>query len=389
MNAMKPNRWILGGLALVAASAPAQDFANTPVALLVTEAKLAEYGRGKVLGYFPKAELSRDPVRRTRGFFVFDNDEQRFERSQIPMQIEFRRASKEFDPQKKELRPVRDAASTFSVATDAFLGKLATLLSAENVTLPANLVPTAPFDKLETFTETTSRRWYLRPAKDARKDAFDPDVPHSVVAVLGERNAIEKLRESFTKHPETAGVALYRHSYVDQPVTLALYKLRSGGKATYVRNVEGIHFVRHRDVTAPGGRIVVPRGETEAAWNVTVPALELKTDEARITVEASVLLRNLVAPALRGDAKEDPELECVVPDEGDTPSPCSLPKGGAMRVQGTIAPDRPLKFIVEKKVEGSAADAFRAMYRVEVHFGATVSKKDGAVPPPVPKKENP
>lgn len=358
--------------------APAQDFANTPIAILVTEAKLSEYGRGKVLGYFPAAALSRDPVRRTRGFFVFDTDEQRFERSQIAMQIQFQRGEQKFDAEKKGLETTKEASSSYSVATDAFLGKLATLLAdmPEKVTLPANLVPSKGFDALETFTDTTPRRWYLRPAKDAEKKTFDADVAHSVTVDIGSRSSIEKLRDSFTKDPAAGALRTYQHHYVDQPITMQFFKLRSGGAAVRAGNTGGIHFVRHRDTTAAGGRIVVPRGDNEAASTYAAPAMEIKPDGAKLTIAADVLLKNIVAPSLRGDDAADPKLACVLPEEGDAPSACMQPKEGPVRVSGEMSPGKPLVFIVEKIVEGSAPDAFRAMYRVEMHFGANVPKKD-------------
>lgn len=365
----------LAALGVLAAQAEAQDYENTPIAVLVTEAKLGEYGRGKVLGWFPAAAIAREPVRRNRGILVLDTDEQRFERAQVPLTAQFQRGEQEFDEGQKKLRTVRESTLSYSVAPDAFLGKLGTLVAEAKEALPTGLVPTTPFEKLEGFTETTPRRWYLRPAKGADKKTFDPDVPQSVVIDLGNRNALEKLRDTFTKDPVAGAVAVYQHHYVDQPVTLHLYRLRAGANATHARTVSGVHFVRHRDATAAGGRIVVPQGEGTPDWTASIERLELKDGGASVTVAAATMLDSLVAPALRGDAAKAPKLECVVPEDGDAASPCVVGKDGQARIEGSLAPDKPLTFVVEKKIEGNDPNAFATLYRIELHWGANAPKR--------------
>ncbi len=370
MGSSKWKRVVSVAAAAVAGVATAQDFADTQIGIVVTEAKLVEYGRGRVVGNFPAAVLSRDPVRRTKGYLVFDSDEQRFQRSQIPLQILFSRGEQTFDPASRDLKITKDATLTYSVTEEAMLGKLTSLLADNQVKLATNLVPTKPFDRLETFTETAPRLWYLRQTKEAGKKEFDVDVPLSVAIDLGQRKSIETLHEAWTKDPKAGALAIYQHHYVDQAISFQLHKLRPGQPATKLRGVSGVHLVRHRDGTAPGGRIVVPKGEEEAAWTTPLPKLELATNKVTIAADAGVVIKNLVVPTIRGDAKEEPKLECLVPDEENETSACRKQKDGGIHIEGNIGPEKPLVFIVEKIIEGAEPGAYRDMYRVEMHLGA-------------------
>src|SRR5262249_43783985 len=146
------------------------------------------FGQGKVLGYFPAALISRDPLRRTLGSFIFDSSEQRVKSSQVPLSIKFERGKKQLDEKSGVWTTITPDKFEYSVKTDLFLDKLRAQLAENQVELPANLTPTSAFDRLDQFAGTEARSWYL----------LRPESEESIQVELGNRAYLEEVHQRLT-----------------------------------------------------------------------------------------------------------------------------------------------------------------------------------------------
>ncbi len=345
----------LTGALILSFSISAQDFSEDTAAVLVTEAGLAEYGKGRVLGYFPNALISRDPLRRTRGYFIFDSDAQRFEKTQIPLQITFERGTRVLDEATKEWKEVTPETFTYALATDVFLTKLRALMAESKTTIGTGFLPTSPFDGLKSIAkETPVSRYLLKQGSEI-----------SYLVEIGDRGVLETKHRALTLPEPASQVAIYHQHFRSLSLQMQLYKLRPGQRPSNPRLIKGLVLARHRHEAMTEGRLVVNYGGQVAPWTMLLNKLTFDGGSASFSMPAAAFLQNIVAPLLT--EKGVPlKLDCVIGDVEDETA-CKKAEGGAYSIEGKLGSGETVSLVVERAaLPNEPADAYRDLYRIDL-----------------------
>jgi len=358
---------------LLAGVAFGQDFIDTPAAVLLTSARISDFGRGKVEAYFPAAVLSRDPIRRTVGYFLFDATPARFERSQVPLKIRFTRGSARFDDQKQEW--VSDTADAYEYSADreAFLAKLRELVAEAGGSVPEGMVPAEPVTGLGAFSPSAPRALYLlsgewKAAAGGGAEQFHArsgDV--SFLLEIGDRAATEAAHKAVRDPDVESQLRLYRRHFRAVAVEIRIFRLRPGQTPVAPRRVQGVYLFRHKHPSASLARLAVP-GIGATAWTAILDRLEISASETSLALEAAPFLQSVVAAAVAEPGQRPAALRCVPPDDG--PAPCrGADASGKQIIDGKIRADSPLVIFAERAGDGAPAPgSYRELYRIEWHL---------------------
>ena len=342
----------LAGLLLVGAlGAIGQDYSDDNVAVLLTQANLAEFGKGNVVAYYPTAIISRDPLRHTKGHFIFDSGAQRYQKTQIPLAIKFERATKELVEATKEWKEITPEKFEYSLATDVLLPKLRSLLLEEKITLDAGFLLTEPFTGLRAIPKETPISRYL----------FKKDVETSYLLEIGDRNTIEELHKTLTA-PAGAALAIYHRHFKVRGIKLDIYKLRPGQKPTNPKIATGVSLSRHRNTGMPAGRAIINYGADKPAWSMLTTAFTYAGEVAEFDFGAAAFLENVVAPLVAEEGKAPPLLDCVI-GEDENQTSCKKDKAGHS-VKGKLGQEGFVAFVVEQ-IDGNKE--IPDQYRIELH----------------------
>lgn len=332
----------------VAAGAMAQDYSDDSVAVLLTQANLAEFGKGQVVAYYPNAVISRDPLRRTKGYFIFDSGAQRYQTTQIPLSIKFERGTKELvDGNWKEITPEK---FEYSLANDVLLPKLRALLLEEKVTLDGGFQPTEPFTGLKAIPKEAPVSRFL----------FKKDSESSYLLEMGDRNTIEELHKTLTAK-EGGSLSIYYRHFKVRGLKLNIYKLRPGQKPSNPRIANGVSLARHRHAGMSPGRVIINFGEEKPAWSMLTTVFTYSGEVAEFDFPATAFLDNVVAPLVAADGRA-PKLDCVIGEDEDETA-CKKDRAGNV-IRGKLDQAGSLAFIAEQT---DGKQEIPDQYRIELH----------------------
>lgn len=362
-------------LALYIPLAFGNEFTNYEATLLVTSASLEKFNEGKVIGYFPKAAISLDRVRPSKGYFLFDTDPEKINSYQLPVTITKSRATKKYNAETKKFEELTQAENKVGLASEALLSKLLQLVNSTKVEVSQGVVPLGTLDDLLGFTPQNPKSWYLLKSDSAKESmdmlSVDPMGRHSVRLELGDRHFYQDLYQKISAQDASGGANVYRRHFSVLPLEIRIFKLIPGNSTGNPYVVRGLNLVKHRDARITKGAFILER-EKENSKIINVDSIKAEDEETfTFSVEASRVLNEVITPFVRGaSAKEDFQLECVLPeDEGDSDWDFSCQKKeGKVVFSGRIglSQEKPLVAIVERALrQNENPDDYRDQFRVE------------------------
>ncbi len=335
----------------------AQEHSDDTAAILITEASLTKFGKGNVVGYFPKALISRDPTRRKKGYFIFDDSAESFEKTQIPLQITFEWGTKTLEQSSKDWKLGTPETFTYALATDVFLAKLRLLLAENSKVLAPDFLPTEPFTGLKSIAKETPVSRYL--LKKGSETSYRMEI--------GDRTLLDEKHKSISLPEVVNQMALYQQHFKTVNLQLQIFKLRPGERPNNPRLVQGVALVRHHHPAMPEGRVVINYGATRPPWSMATNRLEFAGESVDFEFPASTFIENVVAPLLVENGKIPLKFECVIGDFEEETA-CKKSKDGSITVKGNLAPGGSLAFIIERAANANESiDAYRDLYRVDIH----------------------
>ncbi len=338
-------------------SVTAQDFSDDNAAVLVTEATLAQYGKGKVLGYFPQALISRDPLRRTKGYFIFDSGTQAFERTQIPLQIKFERGTRQLDEATKTWKEITPDKFEYSLATDVMLGKLRSLLAESKVIIGADYLPQEPFTGLKSISKDAPVSRYL----------LKKGTETSYLVEIGNRSHLEALHKTVSLNDASSQSVNYHKHFKSRALQIHLFKLHPGQRPTNPRIVQGVALARHHNPAMTEGRVVISYGPEAEPWTMATNGLSFVGDVADFEFLAAPFLENVISPLLTEKGQPSVKLECVI-GEDENETACKKSKEGTHLIKGQLGAESVLTFVVEKVTPGAEkGDSYHDLFRIELH----------------------
>lgn len=356
---------------LFCADLPAEEgpFRDWRGAVLITKATLNQFERGEVVGYFPNAALSRDALRRTKGYFAFDTTPENFQASHFPCPIEYSRAEGTYDTAKKQFIETKPEVNVFRVNESQLIAKLNECLPTP---LPEGLAFSSPLEKMTELGDKT-RLWFLLNATAAKDEGGAPVInPAGAESYSFEWGDRKKLEEEYKKlQGENASRNIYLKNYGVLSLSLKIYRLVPGNDLANPIIGKGLHLIKQRDPKVTKGALMFEKGVNNEPRFLNLSQMKVDTDG---TYEVQINAEQFIGEVFGSIFKEEnAQYECLVPDEKDTDlvnEYACKNIAGKVEITGALnsSNQRSLKFIVERLPRnGENTDLYRDQYQVELH----------------------
>lgn len=372
--------WVHSILLADSDDAEGMEYINHPAALLITRAQMDRFEEGTVAKLFDRVQISRDPIRKKRGFLILDATTQQLLKTQIPLEIDYGKSIRKGDGKSYDT-VVKPESFSYGVAPERFMGLLRGLLAAEKSPLPAEFNIDGPLTHLNHFESKKALEWFLisgkyeTVAKDpaTRVSSFHPTPEAGNISYnlrLGDRAALEDLHSQFTKDAATAARNIYHTHYDVVPLKIQIYKLLPGLPASNPAITKSIYVVRHRRPTISWGKVLIPaekRGAEAELIHIESVSHEGLAWNVKASPESTTkIIKRLVLDRIR---EMDPEIEalnCVLPeDEEKTIHSCRQDDSGKIFLEGDLS--KKMRFVLEEALKkGESAEQSRPLYRVVI-----------------------